>query len=181
METPNADIAALRAEAAMVDVTDQAQASAAASPAGGDSSSNAVPGQVTEKPNVRQQLAGEISGMVTLGDVLILGQLKESKSAKLPECLRDIYTDATVDQLADSLARVLEKYGLSLPDFLSKWAPEIELAAVAVPALFSTLALWKRIGEQRSEAPAPADKKPAVEPEPKAERRQEGLTLSPNV
>lgn len=78
----------------------------------------------------KQEAAATIAVLVTIGESLKPG-------------IRTIYTDAAQDQLAEALGAVAQKYGFTVPEWLDKWRPEINLAIVAFPLVRATAQLFK--------------------------------------
>lgn len=52
--------------------------------------------------------------------------------------LAKIYTQQTVQGLADAAVPVMQKHGWTTGEFLGKWAAELALAAVGVPVVIAT-------------------------------------------
>ena len=130
----------LRAEAV------QAEAEPAASSAPGSPAST----QPEPAPTLtaKQEAAATIAVLVTIGESLKPG-------------IRAIYTDAAQDQLAEALGAVSQKYGFTVPEWLDKWRPEINLAIVAFPLVRATAQLFKP--EEAAQA-VPSDVAPAPAP-----------------
>lgn len=58
-------------------------------------------------------------------------------------CLESVYTPDKREKLASAAARLMEKYGLTMGDILSKWWPEINFAMVVIPLGMQTVKALK--------------------------------------
>ncbi len=71
-------------------------------------------------------------------------------------CLEDIYTPDTVTKLSSASARLMEKYGFTFGEFLTKWGPEIAFLIVAGPLVPKTYKAIKAETKRLEEDQRPA-------------------------
>lgn len=141
-----------KTESAALDQLRQEAQAADAAPAAPGATGSAPEPQPAAVPALtpKQEAAATIAVLVTIGESLKPG-------------IRAIYTDAAQDALAEALGAVAQKYGFTVPEWLDKWRPEINLAIVAFPLVRATLQLFKPADDQPA-APAADAAAPAAAP-----------------
>lgn len=71
-------------------------------------------------------------------------------------CLETIYNPETVAKLAAASGRLMEKYGFTFGEFMTKWGPEIGFVIVAGPLIPKTYKAIKAETKQLEAAQPPA-------------------------
>lgn len=110
--------------------------------------------EVAEVENaIPQEVIDAKQAAIEAGAVLVKKGLQAAValgSAKYP-ALPEIWTESVMDNTANAAAAVLVKYDVSTPEFMGKYAEEINLALTMAPPLFATWFMMKAQQEAQAE------------------------------
>lgn len=104
---------------------------------------NAIPQEVIDA----KQAAIEAGAVLVKKGLQAAVALGSTKYPALPE----IWTESVMDNTANAAAAVLVKYDVSTPEFMGKYAEEINLALTMAPPLFATWFMMKAQQEAQAE------------------------------
>ncbi|WP_028452902.1 hypothetical protein [Chitinilyticum aquatile] len=93
-----------------------------------------------------EQVDGDYTTVTEAKCLLKAGRLA---AGQFYSCIGRIYTDETIDGIAEALAPVMDKYGLTGGDFFKQWGPEIGLAMVVIPLGYTTVQAIRAENEMR--------------------------------
>lgn len=91
----------------------------------------------------------EEAGYSTVMEAKCLLKSGRALAGQFYGCIRKIYTDETIDEVAEALAPVMKKYGWTEGGLFEKWGPEINLAMVVLPLGMVTVQAIRAENEMR--------------------------------